>query len=97
MTIDEWQRVHSDPALVEGWAIFECDGSAYGRWQVQRIDHVSDCRPVEGVVPRQLAFDDDAWKIVMQGNQPHHIAARAFIRENNPTHWDEMLLARVAA
>lgn len=75
----------SGPALfarAEGWDIFDCSGSSYGRWQISKIDE-----PDNGLA---LADDGEAWRIVLHGTEPHHALARCFIRQHEPMHWDEI-------
>lgn len=68
-----WTAEHSAAAQAEGWDIFECIGSSYGSWQIQKLDE-NDI----------LDNDDDAWTIVGAQIKPHHVAAVAFLRAHNP-------------
>ena len=80
-TVEDFWRVYGDAAEREGWNIFDCDGSDFGRWQIQ------DCRDqVEGgsVQPHS---DNDAWALVLASTLPHHYAAIDIIRRANPGEW----------
>lgn len=72
-------------AVAEGWTIFDCDGSEYDRWQVQAFADASDAERAYEVpnVP-QLDNDDVAMQILGQGNETHHVAARAFLKKHSP-------------
>lgn len=78
-----WIQAHDDAAAQEGWNIFDCDGSANDRWQLCRIDDVDAFQEAAGFKPPQLASDDDAFLIVANGTQPHHQAARDFLKAHN--------------
>ena len=71
----------------EGWAIFDCDGSEAGRYQICRLDDAKDWAVDLGFTPPQLSDDSDAWLIVRTGTSPHHSDARKFIAENAPEEW----------
>lgn len=86
-----WTNEHQDAAQHEGWIISECFGSAYGPWQLQRLDDASD---VPGAT--QLRYDASAWDIVLKGTGSHHKAALAFIQAHNPMDYKELLGARAA-
>lgn len=73
-----WLDQHAAAASMEGWDVFSCTGGSYGDWQVQHFD--GDGPP--GFA--QLNDDVEAWRIVLQGREAHHVAARAFIRKANP-------------
>jgi hypothetical protein len=72
--------VRGNEARKEGWDIFDCSGSEYGRWQISRVDKAEG-----GDV--QLDSDDDAWRIVFEGKEARHRLAREFIRDHNPVEW----------
>lgn len=82
-----WSRTHFAAASLEGWGVFECVGSANGPWQIQRLDDASD-------VPGAPQLDDDeaAWRRVLQGGQPHHVAALAFLRAHNPIEYESVMV-----
>ena len=82
-----WMPAHSVAALKEGWEIFECSGSSYGPWQIQRLDDASDC---PGSV--QLDSDDDAWRLVLSGGQVHHRAALDFIKAHNAIEYEKLMV-----
>lgn len=71
----EWSVAYSERACAEGWAIFDAGGES----QIQRLDE-------EGI----LSTDDQAWKIVMSGNEDHHVVARTIIFRDAPAEWDRM-------
>lgn len=75
-----WLYRHAAAARKEGWSIFDCSGSDNGRWQICRIDSPDDD---EG----ELESDRDAWDLVAKGTEPHHVAARDFIRAHNDVEW----------
>jgi hypothetical protein len=68
---DKWVSEHEPVATREGWVIRDRAGS-WG-WQIESIDQ-SD----KGCT--QLDDDDDAWRVVLEGQQPHHVTAREFMR-----------------
>lgn len=76
--VASWEKLHGDAAAREGWSIMDCAGSAYGRWQLQHFDTAPD-----GAT--QLATDDDAWRVVLQGCAAHHAAALALLEAVNPS------------
>lgn len=76
-----WERDHSRAATAEGWNIWECSGSEAGPFQIQRYDSPDDIEASE------LESDEAAWLIVMSGEMPHHLAARAFIRTYGYSEW----------
>jgi hypothetical protein len=64
-------------AFGEGWGIFDCEGSANGPWQLQKIDE-------------DFAFpsDTEAWQFVSKqvaSGSLYHILAMRFLDVNNPT------------
>lgn len=87
-----WAPEHADAANREGWNIWNCSGSDYGVWQICRNDEVEELP--DGTMPPQLTADDEAWRIVACGTEPHHAAARAFIAAHgDPRHVEELRLA----
>ncbi|MFK4131929.1 hypothetical protein ACI2KR_06495 [Pseudomonas luteola] len=81
----QWPSEHSNAAVREGWDIFE-SSSENGPWQIQKIDDPSCYSELVGKIP-ELADDEDAWDIIVKGTQPHHLAAKEFIKANNPIEW----------
>lgn len=79
-------------AVAEGWTIFECEGSAYGRWQIQRLDDPLNAEQGYGIanVP-DLVDDEAAMRIVALGTEPHHVAAREFLRLHSPQEYDALV------
>lgn len=75
-----WGNWADELAWKEGWVLSETAGSAYGPWQIQKLDDAPD-----GCV--QLQNDDEAHRIVREGTGAHHIAAREFLRIHNPSEW----------
>ena len=67
-------------AETEGWSIFECWGSAHGKWQIQKLD-------AEAII----SDDSDAWSIVVNGKEPHHKSALDFIRFFNPNEYNRII------
>ena len=76
-------------AALEGWAIFDCDGSKNGRWQIQGFDTPGDLLGITGKMPPKIN-DKTAWGLVMAGEKTHHVAARDFIRTQNPKEFQAM-------
>lgn len=72
----------------EGWAIFDCDGSENGPFQICKLDDPEACEGGPGFLPRTLASDEEAWLIVRTGTGEHHSHARNFIAEHNPQEWE---------
>lgn len=89
MNNDLWSHAHSQAAIREGWDVFECSGSSNGAWQIQRIDSPEDVVGFDVEIPL-LLNDEAAWRIVCEGTAPHHIAAREFIRSENPAEFYAM-------
>lgn len=82
-----WSAAHARAALTEGWNIFESEGSAYGPWQIQRLDWAEETPGA-----KQLEDDESAWNIVLTGTAAHHAAALAFIRAHNPMDYETMMV-----
>lgn len=78
-----------EKAAKEGWSIFDCDGSDNGPWQIQGFDCPSDWIGIAGFEPPCLT-DNDAWLIVMKGEEEHHRIAREFIKQANPVEYKAM-------
>lgn len=72
-----WDREHSETARAEGWAVFDCWGSQYGRYQVQRFDEADS----SGL---QLDSDTSAWRMILRGTRPHHHAVFKLMMQINP-------------
>lgn len=66
--IRAWGADHCDAALAEGWSVFDCGGSEYGRWQVMKCDEPHDDAA-------ELGCDSEAWKLILEGTGAHHAAA----------------------
>ena len=71
---------YSREARKEGWDIFYTNGSPHGLWQIQRLDG-------EDI----LNNDTEAWEIVANGTEPHHIAAREFISTHNSAEYSRLM------
>lgn len=74
-------------AHCEGWAIFDCDGSCNGRWQLCRLDDPA-AWPDGTTQLRAPAFesDDDAWAFVgakVRDGSAYHQGALDFLRQHN--------------
>ena len=74
------QFKNSPEARAEGWDIFYANGSVHGLWQIQRLDE-------EAI----LNDDTEAWEIVANGTEPHHISAREFIAANNSSEYSRLM------
>ena len=74
------QFKNSLEARAEGWDIFYAQGSLHGLWQIQRLDE-------EAI----LNDDTEAWEIVANGTEPHHISAREFIAANNSSEYSRLM------
>jgi hypothetical protein len=80
-----WMLTSERAAAVEGWAIFDSDGSISGPWQVQRDDE-----------REAFASDDEVWPLVVGGalcGRGHHVAALGFVRWANSLEWARMLVS----
>jgi hypothetical protein len=80
-------------AHTEGWAIFDCDGSANGRWQICALDCPEDWPDYE---PSWKALDDDskAWAHVVAqaiAGSAYHQSALAAIKQDNRAEWEAIL------
>jgi len=87
-----WSAAHAAAAMQEGWNLFECFGSEYGRWQVQRLDDATDI----GGAPK-LTNDAAAWDAVLSGTGNHHAAAQTFVEAHSAMHYAELLAHKAAA
>lgn len=86
-----WTQANDDAAAREGWNIWDSAGSVNGRWQLQRIDDADAFEEAAGFVPVQLKSDDDAFQIVANGTEPHHEAARSFLKAHNPAEYEAVM------
>jgi len=68
----EWTQKDAQEASKEGWNIFECNGSANGKYQLQVDDELA-----------LLNEDKDAWKLVARQEKDIHKKALAFLKEKN--------------
>lgn len=85
-----WSERHSMMAQLEGWDIFQADGSMQNQdgrspYQIQRIDE----NPI-------LASDQEAWEIVRRGKGEHHSLALLLMQHHSPGEWDLMWTAAAA-
>lgn len=78
-----WSDKHRQAARREGWDILGADENGSGPWQLQQFGVATD--PPSGQL---IDSDAAAWRLVMKGRDPHHEAARAFIKQHNPLEWD---------
>ena len=76
----EWTKEDAAAAYKEGWSIYNCHGSEQGLWQVQSNDE-------QGL----LKDDTEAWMLVGRGEQPHHINARRYLKENNRQEYERII------
>jgi hypothetical protein len=74
--LDDWFDPHSQAARSEGWCIFLTLGSDYGPIQVMGLD--------ERLGDPDWISDGQACKLVREGAQPHHVAARELLAKFNP-------------
>jgi hypothetical protein len=79
--LEAWTAAHSDAAEREHWCVSDCAGSMWGEVQIQKLDDHK---------LNTLADDLEAWKIVITGTKPHHVAAAAMMREYHPTEWQSI-------
>ncbi|MFP3637624.1 phage protein NinX family protein [Paraburkholderia sp. SIMBA_054] len=86
-----WSDAHDAAAATEGWCISDSTGSVNGPWQVQRIDDPGAFELAAGFAPGVLASDDDALRLVANGNGAHHLAARVFMQAHNPSEFEAIL------
>ncbi len=77
-----WNDTDRQNAHAEGWDLFYSSGSADGPYQVQRLDE-------------EALLNDDtcAWKLVKNGNKPHHAKALAILKQSNPQEYNRILNA----
>lgn len=75
-------KPYLEAAIAEGWSLFECSGSIYGKWQVQKLDEVE-----EG----GLRDDEEAMKIVANGTEPHHKWVLEFIEKHCPEEYERVI------
>lgn len=82
-----WSENHTLAASREGWGLFDSTGSANGNWQVQRLDDPEVESAGIGFAVPALQSDEQAWRLVYEGTEQHHRAARAFLIAHNPKEW----------
>lgn len=82
-----WLASHALAALREGWNVYDSNGSANGDWQVQCLDDPALASKELGFSVPILKYDDKAWRLVYEGTEPHHVAARTFLQAHNPKEW----------
>lgn len=82
-----WTAADSHSARLEGWDVFKSTGSLNGDWQVQCLDDPGQASVELGVVVPTIVTDEGAWRLVYEGIQPHHTAARVFLQTHNPKEW----------
>jgi hypothetical protein len=71
-----WLLFYEEAAHAEGWSIWNTYGSDNGVLQVQGLDaKLGD--------PDWIS-DAQALKLVREGTEPHHVAARALLAKFNP-------------
>lgn len=77
---------HDDAALAEGWLLTPSDDPEQEPLRVQRAADAAGLQAAWGLsfaVPG-LASDSEAWALVRDGTQPHHLAARELLALLNP-------------
>lgn len=85
-----WRHEDSQAALREGWDLMECHGSRFGRWQIEAIDDTEEASAQAGFEVPELDDDAQAWLLVVEGTDSHHVGARAFLLAHNPEEWARM-------
>lgn len=84
-----WLPAHARAGIREGW-IISGTGPGPHDWQLQCIDTPEDL--ADGpLVPPALGGDDKAFKIVANGRDSHHVAARAFLRAHAPREYEGVM------
>jgi hypothetical protein len=78
----EWSAAHKLCANTEGWDIFDTGGKEYRLCRIDDPEQWMEDMNVPSVAT--LSDDEDAWKIVLSGMQPHHVAALEFMKYHNP-------------
>lgn len=86
-----WTGEDQALARLEGWGLFDCDGSENGRWQFCRYDDAEEASRCWGVQVPQLASDDVAHRVIANGKEPYHGAAREFAKFHNPDEYAAIL------
>ena len=85
LTLNDWTAEDDRAAGLEGWNLFDSDGSADGTPQVQRIDS-----PEPGET--ELDGDPDAWAILRADpGTPLHAKALAIIVNENPAEYARVM------
>jgi hypothetical protein len=70
-------------AILEGWSIFDCDGSSNGRWQLQKCDDLN-------------VFADDlfAWRFVVEQarlGSTYHEMTLLFLKQFNRDEYETII------
>jgi hypothetical protein len=86
-----WSPEHQKAANREGWDIFDSEGSANGRWQIQKMDDVAGAAEASGHPVPEIENDHAAWLLVYSGKESHQIAAREYIQRHNEVEWDAIV------
>ncbi|PNE59582.1 hypothetical protein A8H39_00075 [Paraburkholderia fungorum] len=74
-----WTGQYEQAAAREGWMLSDRDREL----QVQRIVDPEAYREATDRLPPELESDNAAFRIVANGQAPHHLAARAILKGNN--------------
>ncbi|HCF4080871.1 hypothetical protein [Pseudomonas aeruginosa] len=77
---EEWMAIHSFVAANEGWGIF-ANTSSQANPLIVGLDEVG---------PDISPTIEDAWRWVLYGVKPHHVAARAVLEHNCPAELKRM-------
>lgn len=85
----EFETQHGEAALREGWVVSDTSGSENGPYQIQCV--VCPEGHDSGFPIPLLDSDNDAWTVVLTGQEPHHKAALEFIKEANPLEYDSIM------
>lgn len=84
--LEAFEKQHGEAALREGWVLSDTSGSENGPYQIQRVDCPEDHD--SGFPIPLLDSDNDAWTVVLTGQEPHHKAALEFIKGSNPIEYE---------
>lgn len=89
-----WTDADSQAASLEGWDIWDSEGSQNGPWQIQKFDDTEEAAEQGFGI---LAEDTDSWVLVRTqaaAGSPLHQRALAFLAEHNPTEYEAIMAWR---
>jgi hypothetical protein len=76
----KWLKSDSKNATIEGWDLYDSEGSQDGCLQIQRNDEQN-----------KLDSDEQAWKIVLNGTEKHHKKALKLIKNKNIAEYERVI------